>query len=73
MSFEDDLVEEFKMKGNKGKEHLEEWKKKTKEQQENVMRRAQEIVRQRQEEAKRSNKEFLLKMKIPGVNENPDK
>ena len=41
--------------------------------QEDHMKRAQEMVKRRQEESKRNNKEFLMKMKIPGVKEDPDK
>ena len=37
------------------------------------MRKAQEMIRQRYEEIKRGNKEFLLKMKIPNISEFPEK
>jgi hypothetical protein len=69
---EKNLDDEIRFKDT-DKNHMEEWKRKAKEEQENVMRRAHEIVRKRQEEAKRSNKEFLMKMKIPGVKEEPEK
>jgi hypothetical protein len=37
------------------------------------MRKAQELVRKRYEEIRKGNKEYLLKMKIPNVPENPEK
>jgi hypothetical protein len=73
MEFEENLDDKFKFKDDKDRNRMEDWKKKTQEESENVMRRAHEIVRNRQEEAKRSNKEFLMKMKIPGVKENPER
>jgi hypothetical protein len=51
----------------------EKWKKKQAEESEAVLKRAHEMVRKRMEEAKRNNKEFLLKMKVPGVAEEPEK
>jgi hypothetical protein len=72
MDFEKNLDEDIRIK-DKDRNTLDDWKRKTKEEQDNVLRRAQEIVRKRQEEAKRSNKEFLLKMNIPGVKENPER
>jgi hypothetical protein len=73
IEYEKNLDEDFTFKDEKGRKQMEDWKKRTQEEQENVMKRANEIVRKRQEEAKRSNKEFLVKMKIPGVNETPEK
>lgn len=70
---EDEEEEEMKFKDKEGREKYEEWKRKIKEDQESQMRRAQEMVRRRKEESKRGNKEFLLKMKIPGVKEEPEK
>lgn len=37
------------------------------------MRKAQELVRKRYEEIRKGNKEFLLRMKVPNVAENPEK
>jgi hypothetical protein len=72
MEFEKNLDEDIKLK-DKDRNTLEEWKRKTKEEQDNVLRRAHEIVRKRQDDAKKSNKEFLMKMKISGVKEDPER
>ncbi len=72
-SFEDELEEQVQYKDKKSREGFEDWKKKTKEMQEEHMRKVQEMVRRRKDESKRGNKEFLMKMNIPGVSEEPEK
>jgi len=72
-SFMEDLDEEFKFKDKTSRQGYEDWKIKSKDMQDEHMKRVQEMVRRKQEESKRNNKEFLMKMRIPGVNEEPDK
>lgn len=70
---EDEMDDQIEFKDKTSRQSYEDWKRKTKEAQEDMMKRAHEMVKRKQEEAKRGNKEFLLKMKIPGVKEDPEK
>jgi hypothetical protein len=71
--FNEDQEEELKFKDKESRRSYEEWKRKNKLNQDNEMMRIREIVRNRQEESKKSNKEYLLKMKIPGIKEEVEK
>jgi hypothetical protein len=73
INFDDDKVQEIRFNNPKDASQLDELKRKAQQEQEELLRKADEIIRRRQEEAKKLNKDFLLKMQIPGVKENPEK
>ncbi len=74
LDFDDENVDKnLNFTNPKEASRLDEFKQKSDRIQEDLARKADEIVRRRKEEAKKLNKDFLLKMQIPGVKEDPEK
>lgn len=67
---ERDTIENFKRK-QQGMIYLQ--KINLKEQDREMLRKIQELHKQRLEDLKKNNKEFVLKTKVPGIKDQPDK
>jgi hypothetical protein len=70
---DDDVDTKVRFNDARQKDHIEELKRKEREEQENMLRRAHEFAKKRQDDVKKTNKEFLLKMNVPGVKESKEK